>query len=1206
NNNNNHNSNNNNNHNSNNNNNHINRDRYINHHNIISNEYIRQQIKYTNINFNNHKNDSINENVRNKSTITQVNGLNYNTNEKDKEKINHNDNHIHTKRIIRNYSNNLDMHFMNNNIHLDNNNNNNNNNCNYIRWENIFPYCNSCKNKYANKFEINNFDNNIMNKYEKYECTCCGNKIRNEEIYNILGKVTSENLRNIYKSNRINNTDNILRYNRENEWMSSFFFKENNNREIYKEEYDEYKNDFFLNIKEGEKSMLNNIFRNNSLKEKLINEENITKTNNNVYVNILQNNDIEKVGKQQDCNNSLLQLSLYRINKTNNNNDIIIHNNCNINNINNLNSGNNTHSSNNVVSTNNIESRNYRNDLYLNTNDRIIFHQYKNSCMINHNNHYEINKDYNKKCINECEAEDIKDTNEVKEISNDVLYNYLNDMNDRFFYNYLDDNEYHSDVRSNHISSNKDYDKKYYSNNNYHNNHNCSNHVYYNYDSIISSPNQMYKNIQECKDINLVNDMKLYKLGTIKNKYDNIINEDIMQSYKNKYNNNNNYYKGNVENYYDINSEYYNNDIKIGSNILYDFFKNRNSTESTLLINHYNYKMGSINNNNDDNKNNNNNNDSSDNNNNNNNDDDNNNYYYYYNINSDLLLHQLNNICNNRNNNISLERRLNYLKDELINKKKTNETGKKEVDDLRNLKSKRDVFSYIENCLLNNNIEKNKNYIKLKINEIEDTKRNNQHYKNYDKYKNNYDCNNNNNNNVIFNIDENACKTSDNRSRTQPLQNKNINKNEYFNSIKIYENINENYNVLVQNINNIRIKNEKKYPEQNSHRENNNDVINDNNSDDNRCNDNTHLMNQINNTNEEDSNVKIINDNVCSFSNNNIKETFKDKKKVQDILHINGQCKPCAFFYNKNKGCRNGDSCEFCHHIDHSNLSLKQWKKQQKKMMKLGLLHTEKQNKMGKIDIANKEKQKNSINMENLNNTNNNIINNENYIRKDKGKLNEANNIADYTSESNDNSINKSLNNYDIFISQHKLYNDVTSMDKKEFNKQSDHIFNNYHIDGYNVDNVRSSNHISNNSIIINKRQMMSNNKIVINNHHISNKNMIFNNNIINNNIIMYNKKKSNNSSSSCCINTMHGNNNNNNFQCSNILRNMTNQKIDIKDNMILKKISTNNCEMNNLNSCSFLSNSSENGSYKTDEFLNVNEKYRINDLNILHSNNKE
>ncbi|CBZ51232.1 conserved hypothetical protein [Neospora caninum Liverpool] len=56
---------------------------------------------------------------------------------------------------------------------------------------------------------------------------------------------------------------------------------------------------------------------------------------------------------------------------------------------------------------------------------------------------------------------------------------------------------------------------------------------------------------------------------------------------------------------------------------------------------------------------------------------------------------------------------------------------------------------------------------------------------------------------------------------------------------------------------------------------------------------------------------------------------------VQCLLHLQGRCKPCAFYYNR-KGCRNGVNCEFCHHEVHSKLTLKQWKKQQHKLSKQG------------------------------------------------------------------------------------------------------------------------------------------------------------------------------------------------------------------------------------------------------------------------------
>lgn len=48
-------------------------------------------------------------------------------------------------------------------------------------------------------------------------------------------------------------------------------------------------------------------------------------------------------------------------------------------------------------------------------------------------------------------------------------------------------------------------------------------------------------------------------------------------------------------------------------------------------------------------------------------------------------------------------------------------------------------------------------------------------------------------------------------------------------------------------------------------------------------------------------------------------------------LHLQGRCKPCAFFYSKTKPCTNGDLCVFCHHEDHAGFTAKQWKKQRRK-----------------------------------------------------------------------------------------------------------------------------------------------------------------------------------------------------------------------------------------------------------------------------------
>ncbi|GFE52747.1 hypothetical protein BaOVIS_001510 [Babesia ovis] len=63
---------------------------------------------------------------------------------------------------------------------------------------------------------------------------------------------------------------------------------------------------------------------------------------------------------------------------------------------------------------------------------------------------------------------------------------------------------------------------------------------------------------------------------------------------------------------------------------------------------------------------------------------------------------------------------------------------------------------------------------------------------------------------------------------------------------------------------------------------------------------------------------------------------------IQLMLHLQGSCKPCAFYYNKKKGCRNGNSCGFCHHEDHSLSTLKQWKKQQRLASQSGSLSCEK------------------------------------------------------------------------------------------------------------------------------------------------------------------------------------------------------------------------------------------------------------------------
>mmetsp|Transcript_52689 Transcript_52689/g.96441 ORF Transcript_52689/g.96441 Transcript_52689/m.96441 type:complete len:234 (+) Transcript_52689:84-785(+) len=44
--------------------------------------------------------------------------------------------------------------------------------------------------------------------------------------------------------------------------------------------------------------------------------------------------------------------------------------------------------------------------------------------------------------------------------------------------------------------------------------------------------------------------------------------------------------------------------------------------------------------------------------------------------------------------------------------------------------------------------------------------------------------------------------------------------------------------------------------------------------------------------------------------------------------HLNGQCKPCAYFWSQADGCRRGDDCDFCHLCDSS--AMKKWRKAKK------------------------------------------------------------------------------------------------------------------------------------------------------------------------------------------------------------------------------------------------------------------------------------
>mmetsp|Transcript_3754 Transcript_3754/g.8573 ORF Transcript_3754/g.8573 Transcript_3754/m.8573 type:complete len:282 (+) Transcript_3754:2-847(+) len=41
--------------------------------------------------------------------------------------------------------------------------------------------------------------------------------------------------------------------------------------------------------------------------------------------------------------------------------------------------------------------------------------------------------------------------------------------------------------------------------------------------------------------------------------------------------------------------------------------------------------------------------------------------------------------------------------------------------------------------------------------------------------------------------------------------------------------------------------------------------------------------------------------------------SFRTVEVDMQIAHLEGRCKPCAYFYYKQDGCRRGDRCQFCH-----------------------------------------------------------------------------------------------------------------------------------------------------------------------------------------------------------------------------------------------------------------------------------------------------
>mmetsp|Transcript_111062 Transcript_111062/g.220930 ORF Transcript_111062/g.220930 Transcript_111062/m.220930 type:complete len:221 (-) Transcript_111062:51-713(-) len=44
-----------------------------------------------------------------------------------------------------------------------------------------------------------------------------------------------------------------------------------------------------------------------------------------------------------------------------------------------------------------------------------------------------------------------------------------------------------------------------------------------------------------------------------------------------------------------------------------------------------------------------------------------------------------------------------------------------------------------------------------------------------------------------------------------------------------------------------------------------------------------------------------------------LEKSFHTKYPGMETAHVRGECKPCAYYMYKQDGCRQGDSCEFCH-----------------------------------------------------------------------------------------------------------------------------------------------------------------------------------------------------------------------------------------------------------------------------------------------------
>jgi len=76
--------------------------------------------------------------------------------------------------------------------------------------------------------------------------------------------------------------------------------------------------------------------------------------------------------------------------------------------------------------------------------------------------------------------------------------------------------------------------------------------------------------------------------------------------------------------------------------------------------------------------------------------------------------------------------------------------------------------------------------------------------------------------------------------------------------------------------------------------------------------------------------------------------------------HERGQCNPCAYFWQKEDGCRQGDNCQFCHMCDRD--AMRRWKKEKKQRKKAEALAAEKKAGTGKKKSTTAQKGANTSN----------------------------------------------------------------------------------------------------------------------------------------------------------------------------------------------------------------------------------------------------